>query len=361
MVQAFFELFVWVFLLGAGVNLEVLGGYIFRMFRIRTALLAVVALGCLTLACGPKGPNDQALTSDIQAKLYSNDATRAANVKVAVSNGAVTLSGDVPSSDVELQAMKIANATAGVHGVTDQMKINPAIAAAPAPPPDAAPAPAPTAEPSTTAKPAPEPVKQAAAEPPPPGPGEAMKAAAPPRPTTRTYTIPAGERVSVRMIDGIDTGKNKEGETFRASLDAPLTSNGRVVVPVGAPVTVLLAAAKGAGRIKGQSSLELRAVSLGINGRAVPINTAAYSAEGKARGKQTAIRTGIGAAAGALIGGLAGGGKGAAIGSLAGGGAGVGLQAATHGQQVKVPSETQLAFQLEAALKVTVQRQPQSQ
>src|SRR5205807_3806591 len=102
------------------------------MFRTRITLVAAVAMGCLTLACGPKGPNDQALTSDIQAKLYANDATRGANVKVVVSNGAVTLSGDVPSSDVELQAMKIANSAAGVSGVTDQMKVNTALAAAPA-------------------------------------------------------------------------------------------------------------------------------------------------------------------------------------------------------------------------------------
>jgi hypothetical protein len=158
------------------------------------------------------------------------------------------------------------------------------------------------------------------------------------------------------MIDSIDTGKNTEGQTFRASLDAPLTSGGRVVVAAGAPVTVLLAASKGAGRIKGQSSLELRATSLGVNGQNVPINTAAYSQQGSARGKQSAIRTGIGAAAGALIGGLAGGGKGAAIGSVAGGGAGAGFQLATHGQQVKIPSETQLVFVLESPLTVTVQR-----
>ena len=325
-----------------------------RMFRIRIALPAAVAVGCLTLACGPKGPNDQALTSDIQAKLYANDATRAANIKVAVSNGGVTLSGDVPSSDVELQAMKIANGTSGIHGVTDQMKVNPALAAAPAPPPDATPAPTSAADTSASAKP--KPAKQAA---PPPPASEPMRAAAS-RPTTRTYTIPAGERVSIRMVDGIDTGKNHEGQTFRASLDAPLTSGGRVVVPAGAPVTVLLAASKGAGRIKGQSSLELRATSIGINGENVPINTAAYSQQGGARGKQTAIRTGIGAAAGAIIGGLAGGGKGAAIGSAAGGGAGIGLQAFTHGQQVKIPSETQLTFRLESPLTVTVQRQPRS-
>jgi len=327
------------------------------MFRTRIAFLAAVALGCLTLACGPKGPNDQALTSDIQAKLYANDATRAANVKVVVANGAVTLSGDVPSSDVELQAMKIANGIAGISGVTDQMKVNTAMAAPPAPAPDAAP-PVPAAETPAPAKPAPAPapVKQAAVEPPPPAVSEPAPAPAPPRPTTRTYTIASGTRVAIRMIDSIDTGKNTEGQTFRASLDAPLTSGGRVVVPAGAPVTVLLAAAKGAGRIKGQSSLELRATALGINGEAVPINTAAYSQQGGARGKQSAIRTGIGAAAGALIGGLAGGGKGAAIGSLAGGGAGAGFQLATHGEQVKIPSETQLAFVLQEPLTVTLQR-----
>jgi hypothetical protein len=326
------------------------------MFRMRIALLAAVAVGCLTLACGPKGPNDQALTNDIQGKLYANDAIRAANVKVAVSNGAVTLSGDVPNSDVEVQAMKIANGTAGVTGVTDQMKVNTAMAPPPVPATDAA-NPAPPSSASAPAKQAAtEPPPPPAAEPPMPPASEPTRAAAPPRPTTRTYTIPSGERVSIRMIDSVDTGKNKEGQTFRASLDAPLTSGGRVVVPAGAPVTVLLAASKGAGRIKGQSSLELRATSLGVNGRAVPINTAAYSQEGKARGKQSAIRTGIGAAAGALIGGLAGGGKGAAIGSLAGGGAGAGFQLATHGEQVKIPSETQLAFVLQAPLTVTVQR-----
>jgi hypothetical protein len=326
----------------------------FRMYRIRIALLAAVAVGGLTLACGPKGPNDQALTSDIQSKLYANDATRAANVKVTVSNGAVTLSGDVPSSDVELQAMKIANSASGVRGVTDQMKVNTALAAAPAPPPDATPAPA---EPAPAkANPAAAPAKQASAEPPPAA-SEPMR---PARPATRTYTIPAGTRLGIRMIDSIDTGKNTEGQTFRASLDAPLTSGGRVVVPAGAPVTVLLAASKGAGRIKGQSSLELRATSLGVNGETVPINTAAYTQQGSARGKQSAIRTGIGAAAGALIGGLAGGGKGAAIGSIAGGGAGAGFQLATHGQQVKIPSETQLAFQLESPLTVTVQRHASS-
>ena len=62
---------------------------------------------------------------------------------------------------------------------------------------------------------------------------------------------------------------------------------------------------------------------------------------------------GGGAAAGAVIGAIAGGGKGAAIGAAAGAGAGTGVQALTKGEQIKLPSETLLEFQLKAPLTVT--------
>jgi hypothetical protein len=337
------------------------------MYQTRIATIALTGLVCLGLSCGPKGAGDQALTTDIQAKLYASDATRAANVKVAVNNGVVTLSGDVPSSDVELQALKIANATTGVKSVTDQMKVQSAAATPPPAPVDnMTPSPAPAKatdappkrnEPAAASAQTPAPV---ATQPPPadtPAPisnptpfAEDSAPPAPVRPKIRRVTIPAGERIAVRMIDGIDTGRNTAGQTFRASLDSPLVANGRVIVPAGAPVTVLLETSKGAGRIKGQSELEVRATNLTYKGETIPINTSIYSAQGGARGKQTAVRTGIGAAAGAVIGALAGGGKGAAIGSLAGGGAGAGYQLATHGKQVKIPSETQLTFSLEAPL-----------
>jgi hypothetical protein len=113
---------------------------------------------------------------------------------------------------------------------------------------------------------------------------------------------------------------------------------------------------KGAGRIKGSSELTLRVTSLEYGGRNYPVNSTVYSDEGKARGKQTAVKTGVGAAAGAVIGAIAGGGKGAAIGSAAGGGAGFGWNALTHGQQIKIPSESVLSFRLEAPLTVHVAR-----
>ena len=98
-------------------------------------LLVVVLMGCVMGACGPKGATtaatDQSIATDIQAKLAANDATRAANVKVAVVNGVVMLSGDVPSSDAALQAMTVANNTTGIKSVSNQMRVVEASAAAP--------------------------------------------------------------------------------------------------------------------------------------------------------------------------------------------------------------------------------------
>ncbi|MGA8030680.1 MAG: BON domain-containing protein [Bryobacteraceae bacterium] len=300
------------------------------MRGIRAAMLITAALACLTAGCAKKSASDQTLVSDIQAKLYADPTTKATSVNVAASKGVVTLSGDVPSPDVELQAMKIANGTAGVRRVNDQMKVNPSLAAN---------QPAPVSAPP---------------EPPPPNPApEPAAPSATPRPAVpAAITIPAGERVSVRMIDSINSAHNTTGQVFRASLNAPLVSGRRVIVPAGAPATVLLAQAKDAGRIRGESGLEVRLSSLRYHGRSYPVDSSVIDEQGKARGKQTAVRTGIGAVAGAVIGAVAGGGKGAAIGSAAGGGAGFGYDVFTHGQQVKIPSETVLSFRLEAPLRV---------
>ncbi len=307
----------------------------------RKHLVTLAAFACtLVVSCGPKAANDDAIKTDIQSKLYADTATKAANIAVDVKQGAVTLSGDVPSPDVEQEAMKVANSTPGVKNVNDQMKVE-AAAAAPAP------GPAPTST-------APEPPPAATASAPPPAVAPA-EPPAPPKPVR--ITIPAGTAFSIRMIDSIDSKVNSTGQTFRASLDGPITRNGRTVIPSGAPVTVTLTNAKGAGRIKGSSELSVAVTSIEYHGHSFPVDSNVNTEQGKGRGKQTAIRTGIGAAAGALIGGLAGGGKGAAIGSLAGGGAGVGFQAFTHGQQVKIPSETVLTFTLASPL--TVERMPQ--
>lgn len=197
-------------------------------------------------------------------------------------------------------------------------------------------------------------------QPPPPyPPNPATPAQAPPGAPAQparlepvTLTVPAGENVSVRTIDSIDSATSAAGQTYRATLTSALVSRNRVAIPAGATAFLVVTSASSAGRIKGRSELAVQLASIEYRGRRYHVASTVYSEQGKSRGKQSVVRTGIGAAAGALIGGLAGGGKGAAIGSAAGGGAGLGVNALTHGPQVKIPSETILTFTLEAPLKV---------
>jgi hypothetical protein len=169
-----------------------------------------------------------------------------------------------------------------------------------------------------------------------------------------TVTIPAGTEIMVRMVDTVDSSKNQIGDQFQASLEDPLVVGDTVVAPKGADVYGRLEEVKSAGHIAGKSDLKLALTGIRINGNIQPIFTGDYDVAGKSRGKQTAKRAGGGAAVGAIIGAIAGGGKGAAIGAGVGAGAGTAVQVVTHGEQVKVPSETLLTFRLEQPLTVNL-------
>jgi hypothetical protein len=326
------------------------------MYRSQIAFLTAVVAVVLASGCGKSTVADDAVANDIKAKLYSDPVTKPANIDVSVKGGVATLGGEVPSSDVQQEALKLANAATGVTSVADQLKVTAAANSMPpnAVPPPAALAPTPTA-PTPEAERRAEPRRESAGNDAGPGPAR-VDAPRAPEERVETATIPAGDRVSVRTIDAIDSKVNTEGQTFRASLDSPLVLRDRVVVTAGAPVSILLTSARAAGRIKGSSEMEVRLASLEYKGRSYPVNSSVVAEQGKARGKQTAVKTGIGAAAGAIIGAIAGGGKGAAIGSAAGGGAGFGYSVLTHGPQVKIPSETVLTFRLEAPLVLTTRR-----
>ncbi len=170
--------------------------------------------------------------------------------------------------------------------------------------------------------------------------------------SSSSVTIPAGTTIVVRMIDGVDSSVNKVGDTFNASLEAPIVVGNTVLAQKGADVYGRLVEAKQAGRVQGQSELRLELTGVKINDQVVSIVTGAYEAAGQSRGKNTAEKVGGGAVIGALIGAIAGGGKGAAIGAGVGAGAGTAVQVMTHGQQVRVPSETVLNFTLQQPVTV---------
>jgi BON domain-containing protein len=337
------------------------------MWRVRLQVAVVMVVGVLLLgACSSsQQPDDKAITSEIQGKLFEDPALKTRDIRVDAQKGVVVLSGSVATELEKASVERLAGQASGVKQVINQLAVAAPTSAAPetaateAPPqPKAATreaqrsrrhsgaAQASSAPSAETAPEAPLEAPQQAAAPPPSAPP------APPQPVR--VTVPAGTVVTVRMIDSIDSARNRPGEQFAASLEAPIVVGDRVAVPRGADARVRLVEAKSAGRMTGSSELQIELVSLTVNGNPYNVESGYYVTQGASRGKRTAETVGGGAGLGALIGAIAGKGKGAAIGAAIGAGAGTAAQAATHGQQVKVPSETKLDFTIKTAFTITL-------
>ncbi len=335
--------------------------------------LSIVALAiCLAAGCQHK-PNDDAITTQIKAKMFSEPLLKSPSVNVSSKDGIVTLTGVVPDDAARLAAQNIASKTDGVKQVIDSTTMaSPAPAAsaeqAPPLPPEPAPIPRklkpkkkevvdePKGEPAPATPASDETVSAPSAPAPPSAPTPPAAPAPPPPPPPPqpvTVTVPEGTIVTIRTIDPIDSSTSSTGQSFRASLDAPVVVNDQIVLPRGLNVKLRLVEASSAGKFKGRSELTVSLDSITYQGRTYSLKTSDVQQQGSSRGKRSAAVIGGGAALGALIGGLAGGGKGAAIGAGGGAGGGTAVQAATHGEQVRIPSETRLDFTLHDAVPVT--------
>lgn len=291
----------------------------------------VLALGTVLLLAGCKAvapaPDDAAIKTTIQSKFYQDSTLSGRGIQVDSQKGVVTLTGTVNSDAEKSLAEQFANQASGVQKVNNQLSVS-------QPP---APAAAQPRASSARARTAPSASQSAAAS--------------PARPST--VTVPSGSVITVRMIDGIDSKTNQPGQSFAASVAAPVAVGDRVVIPQGADATVKLVSAKSSGKFTGSAELQLQLASITVRGTPYDVQSGNYQQSGGSRGKKTAKVVGGGAAAGALIGALAGGGKGAAIGAGIGAGAGAGYQVLTKGSTVKVPSETRIDFTLAAPLNVS--------
>ncbi|HYM13264.1 MAG TPA: hypothetical protein VEU62_21170 [Bryobacterales bacterium] len=166
-------------------------------------------------------------------------------------------------------------------------------------------------------------------------------------------TVPEGTTLSVRTTATLSTKTQHVGETFLATLTAPLVAGGREIAPAGAEVEGKVVEADPGGRVKGRARIGVELIRLRTaGGHRVEIASNVVAREAPGTKKKDAEKVGIGAAVGAAIGALAGGGKGAAIGAGAGAGAGGGYVLATHGDPAVIPSETVLRFQLRSPLTV---------
>jgi hypothetical protein len=303
-------------------------------------------------------------------------------LSVQAANGTVTLSGSVDNDAQREAAARYASGIPGVKQVVNNLQVGPppasmpTAAAEPEPQPASQEAPKPT--PTRKREPAPkrrsvvarDTTEMAAAGAGTAGAGAAMAhqdspqpvapVTPPPPPPPQKVTIPAGTSLAVRLVDTIDSEKNQPGETFRATLNSPLSVDGEIAIPAGYDVEGHMVDVKSAGKFAGQSVVVLQLDRISVGGKSYSIQTDEYKRQGSSRGKNTAAKVGAGAAIGAIIGGIAGGGKGAGIGAAAGGGLGGGVQAATKGQQIKLPTETVLNFTLQNPVTVIPAQGPDS-
>jgi hypothetical protein len=348
---------------------------------------ALLFAGCNILKLG-SSPDDRAITTQIQAKLFDDSVLKMRDIHVASDKGTVTLTGTVNTDLEKAAAERVAGRADGVKSVVNQLLVSPvstveqppvaqpaeaAKSAAPQPPAKTA---AQTARwkrfrpqrQATTTSESEEPAEQASVpETPADNPPEMAAQAAPPAPAApppapavpvvkppEQITVPAGAFLSVRMIESIDSSRNKAGDEFAASVESPVRVGNRVVVPRNSDAKVRLVQASSAGRMSGRSELKVELVSVTADGKTYPLETDYHEKAGASRNTRTAESVGGGAVLGALIGAIAGRGRGAAIGSVAGAGTGAAVEARTHGEQVKIPSETKLDFSLKSPVTVTV-------
>lgn len=180
-----------------------------------------------------------------------------------------------------------------------------------------------------------------------------------PRPTERpapqpvSIAVPAGTNLHVVLDQPISSETAHAGDKFTATLVEPVLVHGQAAIPLNAHVSGHVVDAKASGRLSGTAELVLTLDSVQVSGKSYEVQTGSISRSGSSHKKRDVIAIGGGSALGAVIGGIAGGGKGAAIGAAAGAGAGTAGAAVTGKQDVKLPAEASLAFQLKAPLSIT--------
>jgi hypothetical protein len=356
----------------------------------RTTLSVYSFLLAVILSFGSgcaKKADDAKISSDIQTKFSQDSGLSTKQLTVQSANGVVTLGGNVDNDAQREAASRQAASTPGVKEVVNNLQVGSATtlasstathvksASSTGSPTDKGKSSAgkksrksyasddsrsdsssdANANPATAGnQSAPEAASQMSAPPS----TNVAPATPPPPPAPKKLIIDQGTQITVRLIDPIDSEKNQTGDTFHATLNAPLTSDGEQAVPAGVELVGHLVEVKSAGKFAGQSLVAMQLDSLSSGGKTYNLQTDQYKKEGSSRGKNTAEKVGGGAVIGTIIGAIAGGGKGAAIGAAAGAGVGGGVQAATKGQQIKLPSETVLNFTLQAPLTVVQAASP---
>ena len=156
------------------------------------------------------------------------------------------------------------------------------------------------------------------------------------------YTVPAGTRLVISMLEDVDSRRHEVGHKFRAQLESALVVDGVTVARRGTILHGTITESEQARRTVGRSELSMEFTDILLNDQLYPIATGELTMQGAREGGRTLRR----AARGALLGGLINGTDGARDGAKVG--AGVALL--TKGESINVTRGTILETELRVPL-----------
>jgi hypothetical protein len=179
-----------------------------------------------------------------------------------------------------------------------------------------------------------------------------------------------GTLIQLELNDHLSSKLNQEGDTFTASVAAPLYISEHLVVPKGSLVTGSISRIIRPGRFKGKAVMNLVFQSIRLPGRGdVPIlasldrldlskGSARVLSENRVEGDgstgKDVVRVATPTLAGAGIGSLAGGGTGSAIGAGIGAAVGLGTVFTTRGKDLEILRGSGMEIRLDRALQVSL-------
>ncbi len=167
-------------------------------------------------------------------------------------------------------------------------------------------------------------------------------------------TIPSGTQLTIVLNDTIDSKIANDGDKFSATLAAPITVGGNIVLPVGTRASGTVVTAHSAGKLRATPCSRLRSTPCGSAAIPTQFKPANLKTQEKAAASVPPSAQAAAQLSARSSGAVAGGGKGAAIGALAGGGAGTAGAAFTGKKDITLPAETRLHFRLTAPVTVQV-------
>jgi osmotically-inducible protein OsmY len=88
-----------------------------------TVVLGLVIVGCTTTQSPKRQIDDNAIHAAVTTKLTSARFSNLLNVDVNVTNGIVTLAGEVPNATVKAEAEREVQSVSGVVGVVNNLQV----------------------------------------------------------------------------------------------------------------------------------------------------------------------------------------------------------------------------------------------